>query len=57
MEDLNNQFTEYDLSFKKYIKRIIKLIYNKDNVIEKDYRKFNLSNLLLYFKRSNKLLK
>ena len=42
MEDLNNQLTEYDLSFKKYIKRIIKLIYNKDNVIEKD----NIENLI-----------
>ena len=42
MEDLNNQLTEYDLFFKKFIKRIIKLIYNKDNVIEKD----NIENLI-----------
>ena len=36
MEDLNNQSTQYDLSFNKYIKRNLKLLYNKDNVIEKD---------------------
>ena len=42
MEELNNQLTEYDLSFKKYIKRILKFIYNKDNVIEKD----NKENLI-----------
>ena len=36
MEDLNNQLTEYDLSSNKYIKINPKLLYNKDNVIEKD---------------------
>ncbi len=36
MENLNNQSTQYDLAFNKLIKRIPKLFYNKDNVIEKD---------------------
>ena len=36
MEDFNKQSTQYDLSFKKYIKQIPKLYYSKDNVIEKE---------------------
>ena len=36
MEDINNQTTQYDSSFKKYIKRNLKLFYNKDNVLEKE---------------------
>ena len=37
MEDLNNQSTQYDLSFNKFIKkRNPKLFYNRDNAIEKD---------------------
>ena len=36
MEDFNNQSTQYDLSFKKYIKRISISVYSKENVIEKD---------------------
>ena len=34
MEDINNQSTQFDSSFNKYIKRIPKLFYNRDNVIE-----------------------
>ena len=36
MENLNNQSTQYELSFNKYIKRNPKLFYDSDNVIEKD---------------------
>ena len=36
MEDITNHSTQYEFSFNKYIKKHIKSIYNKDNVIEKD---------------------
>ena len=36
MEELNNQLTQYDLSFNKFIRRNPKLLYPRDNVIEKE---------------------
>ena len=36
MEDNNNQSTQFDLSFNKYIERNLKVFYNRDNVIEKE---------------------
>ena len=36
MEDFNAQSNQYDLYFKKYIKKITISIYSKENVIEKD---------------------
>ena len=36
MEDNNNQSTQFDLSFNKYIERNLKVFYNRENVIKKD---------------------
>ena len=36
MEGFNNQSNQYDLSFKKYIKKTSISVYKRENVIEKD---------------------
>ena len=36
MENFNSQSTQFDISFKKYIKQISISIFNKDNVIGKE---------------------